>query len=239
MIRFTHRRCRAEITALDAESSALTTEVETLADDLRAAEHALDEVVDACESLSYGLGDEVINIPSALVDRLVDAADLPEALHRLDQAQEENARLVRERDDQREALLVAAHEAGTLMRTWVLMAQAGHTAVSPTGPGRLLNEVSLTSWVGFSAWSCQEASCTESTRTLAWHPDHLGQAHLACGCGRLWRVGAEAVERATQQLAERFGTRTTLRWEHMSQAALEAADRALPTPAQTRRELAA
>ncbi|MEU3017167.1 hypothetical protein ABZ635_07205 [Nocardiopsis sp. NPDC007018] len=250
MIRFTHRRCRDEVTALDAEAERLTSEattltgqVESLTDDLQAAEHALDEVVDACQSLDYGLGDEV-DIPEPLRSRLRDAADLPEVLHRLSEAQEENDRLVRERDDQCEALLVAAHEAGTLVRTWALMAQAGHTAVSPTGPGKLLNDIVITSWRGFAtSWPCQDAACDASERTLAWHPDHLDQAYLACECGRVWRAGSEAVERSKQRMdaVERSSlySRAPLRWEHMSRAALEAADRALPTPALTRRELAA
>lgn len=241
-MRFTHRRCRVEVDGLAQVARTQTEQVESLTDDLRATEHALDEVVDACESLSYGLGDEV-DIPDALRSRLRDAADLPEVLHRLDEAHGENDRLVRERDAQREALLVAAHEAGTLARTWALMARAGYTVASSGGPGAVLNSAHATAWVGFPSWPCEEGSCAESTRTLAWHPDYPDQAHLACECGRIWRAGAEAVERSQQQqdAAEWFGTsyRAPLPWQHRSQAVLEATDRALPTPAQMRRELAA
>ncbi|WP_017590824.1 hypothetical protein [Nocardiopsis ganjiahuensis] len=256
MIRLTHRRCRDEASGLAdtaarqatlaeglyIENAKLTARNEDLADGLRATEHALDEVVDACRSLSYGLGDEV-NIPDALRSRLRDAAQLPEVLHRLDEAQEEKDRMAREHDAQREALLVAAHEAGTLARTWALMARAGHTVASSGGPGALLNSVHTTAWCGFSSWPCEEGSCAESTRTLAWHPDHPDQAHLACECGRIWRAGAEAVQRTRREQAdaERFGTsyRTPLPWQHRSGVLLEAIDRALPTPAQMCRELAA
>ncbi|WP_344078178.1 hypothetical protein, partial [Nocardiopsis metallicus] len=175
--------------------------------------------------------------------RLRDAAQLPEVLHRLDEAHGENARLVRDHDAQREALLVAAHEAGTLARTWALMARAGYTVASSGGPGAVLNSAHATAWVGFSSWPCEEGGCAESTRTLAWHPDYPDQAHLACECGRIWRAGAEAVERTRREQAnaERFGTsyRAPLPWQHRSQAVLEATDRALPTPAQMRRALAA
>ena len=251
-MRLTHRRCRDEAAGLAdtadrqsdlaeglyIENAKLTARNEDLADHLRATEHALDEVVDACQSLSYGLGDEV-DIPDALRSRLRDAAELPEVLHRLDEAQGE----VEKFTQQREALLVAAHEAGTLARTWALMARAGHTVASPGGPGAVLNSAHTTAWCGFPSWPCEEGRCAESTRTLAWHPDYPDQAHLACECGRIWRAGAEAVQRTRQEQAdaERFGTsyRTPLPWQHRSGVLLEAIDRALPTPAQMRRELAA
>jgi hypothetical protein len=240
MIRLTHRRCRTETAALDAEVESLTELAETLTDDLRAAEQGLDEVVAACRDLEYGVTEAVI--PDAVRSRLAEADRLPEVQARLDQAQEENARLVRERDDQREALLVAAHEAGTLARTYALMEGAGMS--TDEGLAGWLLCAQFTSWTDLPDWGCQDTGCSRSRRELVWHPDTPDQAHLACECGRVWPTRPGTAQRAERETrAHRSqGTHNPFqrRWSHSPAPVLEALDRALPTPTQLReRDLAA
>ncbi|MER6626031.1 hypothetical protein [Streptomyces sp. NPDC000931] len=62
MIRFTHRRCRNE-------AAALHDEADQLSDDLRAADHALAEVMEACRDLEYATTEAAI--PNVLRDRLL------------------------------------------------------------------------------------------------------------------------------------------------------------------------
>ena len=243
-MRFTHRLCRTEVDHLaqvartkTEQVEKLTQQVESLTDDLQAAEHALEEVVQACQDLGYGLTDAAI--PDALRDRLVDADGLPDVLHRLDQAQEENARLVREHTEQLERVLRAAREQGRLARTYALL--EGSELGTRNGLAAWLLRIQITTWAGISSWGCQDTDCTRDTRELVWHPDAPEQAHLACSCGRVWSADRGAVERAELEARahQRRGTtyKTSLRWSHMSHPLLEAIDRALPTPAECRQAL--
>ncbi|PWV44551.1 hypothetical protein [Nocardiopsis sp. L17-MgMaSL7] len=74
MIRLTHRRCRTETTALDAEAEMLTAQVESLTDDLQAAEHALEEIIAACRDLEYAATEAAI--PDELRERLLALAEV-------------------------------------------------------------------------------------------------------------------------------------------------------------------
>ncbi|WP_017584308.1 hypothetical protein [Nocardiopsis valliformis] len=246
MIRLTHRRCRDEAAGLAdvaarqttlaeglyIENEKLTGQVESLADDLRATEHAMDEVVDACKSLAYGLGDEV-DIPDALRSRLRDAAQLPEVLHRLDEAQEKSSQLAAEYNDQQVALLRAAHEAGTLARTWVLMVRSGMEWQVPTDLAELVRGVLITTWIDESRWDCPTAGCERFGRAIVWHADHRDLAHHACPCGATWAAAHSEVTRTATARKSTWGRIPDNQLlQHRPDHVLEAFDRAIPTPTQ-------
>lgn len=223
MIRLTHRRCRAE-------AEQLSTESDILADDLRAAEHGMDEVVDACKDAEYALTEA--SIPAVLRDRLTEADRLPDRTAERDEARAQVAALT----EQREALLQAAHEARMLARTYALMEGTGTQTESVTGS--VLAGVHITHWQGFPSWPCQDTTCEQDVRTLVWHTTAPEQAHLACDCGRIWQAPTGATERAVESgrayEALGYATRVPQRWSLMKPPTLEAIDRALPTPAQLR-----
>lgn len=56
-----HRRCHRQI-------ENLSTEADALVDDLMAADHAMEEVINACQSLTYALTEA--DIPEELRERL-------------------------------------------------------------------------------------------------------------------------------------------------------------------------
>lgn len=238
-MRLTHRRCRHETDGLADAARYQTQRAEDLADDLRATQHGLDEVADACTSTEYAQSEA--DIPQVLRTRLDQAGQLPGVTAERDAARARVAALTA----QREALLQAAHAAGTLARTGAVLDSDGLDAtVSATGAGALLASVTVITWVGFGDWPCRDAACDSDVRTLVWHTTTPGQAHLACECGRIWQAPPGAVDRAERQHAEcdlfGGGHRTTpLRWSQLAAPVLEAIDRALPAPATADRQQAA
>lgn len=248
MIRLTHRLCRSELASLAGETEQfetrndelgkeneqLTQKNASLVDDLRAAEHALDEVEDACKDLEYATTEATI--PEALRSRLIDASELPAVLNLLDEAKQT---LATERDYVEQGLnrmLEAAHQDGRLARTLALMEGAG--LVPREGLTSWLMRIHRISWTDLRSWACRDNMCPFSTREMVWHPDAPEKAHLSCECGRIWPAGWDAVERAEDEI-QRHGWRWTKtqfkrRWSETSAASLEATDRALPTPAQIR-----
>ncbi|MGQ4266436.1 hypothetical protein [Nocardiopsis changdeensis] len=246
MIRLTHRRCRIETAALDAqaqelneEAEKLTTEVdrledrcEVLADDLRATEHQVQEIIDACTNLGYGLTEAAI--PDRVRERLSEIYRLTE---QLDAERERTAAHVDMFALGRTRMLEAAHEAGTLARTYALVEGAG--MATPNGETeRLLTGMQFSGWQDVPGWECQDPDCSQSTRELVWHTAAPERAHLACACGRIWEAGSGRVDRSEretlthQRMGRSYGV--TRRWSQTSAPVLEAIDRALPTPADLR-----
>ncbi|MFE6305199.1 hypothetical protein [Nocardiopsis sp. NPDC057823] len=243
MIRLTHRRCRAEAAALDAqaqelneEAEKLTTEVgrlndhcEVLADDLRATEHQVQEIIDACTSLEYGLTEAAI--PDRVRERLSEIDRLTE---QLDAERERTAAYVDWFALGRARMLEVAYEAGTLARTYALVEAAGMT--TPHGEAeRLLAQVRFTAWENVPGWECQDPDCSQSTRELVWHPAAPERAHLVCTCGRIWEAGAARVGRSERETLtyRRMGCNRPFsrRWSQVPAPVLEAIERALPAPA--------
>lgn len=243
-MRFTHRLCRTEVDHLaqvartqTEQVEGLAERVESLTDDLRAAEHALDEVVQACQDLGYGLTDAAV--PDALRDRLVDAAELPDVLHRLDQAQEENARLMREHTEQLERALRAAHGQGRLARTWALLAGAGMSGRLPADLADLMRATRLITWTDEHRWACPTPGCDRARQVLAWHTGHADRAHQACPCGQVWAAATGEVERTEAEIVRRPWATTPdpTPLYYLPTHVLAALDRALPTPAECRQAL--
>ena len=236
-MRFTHRRCRAETEGLADAAARQTENAENLAESLMVAEHAMEEVVDACTDVEYATTEA--DIPAVLRERLVQADLLPSVEADLTAARAEIDRLTAERDrvaQARTRMLEVAHEQGRLARTFALL--EGVEMGTDTGLAAWLLQIRVTTWTRLSRWGCQDTSCLRDTRELIWHPDAPEQAHLACECGRVWPAGPEVVDRGERETREHrlMGTHAPFqrRWSQSPTAVLEAIDRALPTPAQCR-----
>lgn len=240
-MRFTHRRCRHEIEGLADAAARQTTRVTDLEERLReeamAHQYLVDEIRDACQDIEYATTEA--SIPVVLRERLVDAdrlpiveADLAAARARIDQLTAERDRV----NQARPRMLEAAHEEGRLARTFALLEGVGMG--TDTGLAAWLLQIRVTTWTRLSRWGCQDTACSRDTRELIWHPDAPERAHLACECGRVWPAGPGVVDRGERETREhrRDGTHAPFhrRWSQIPTAALEAIDRALPTPAQIR-----
>ncbi|WP_306365979.1 hypothetical protein [Nocardiopsis sp. CC223A] len=243
MIRLTHRRCRTEAAALDAqahelneEAARLTTEAdrlndrcEVLADDLRATEHQVQEIIDACTNLEYGLTEAAV--PDKVRERLCEIDRLTDQVrteHERTNAYVDWFALGRAR------MLAAAHEAGMLARTYALVEGAGMG--NPAGETeRLLARVQFSGWEGVPGWDCQDPDCSRSTRELVWHAAAPERAHLVCACGRIWEAESGRVDRSERETLtrQRMGRSYPVkrRWSQTPAPVLEAIDRALPAPA--------
>ncbi|MFJ9558389.1 hypothetical protein ACIRPH_31665 [Nocardiopsis sp. NPDC101807] len=249
MIRLTHRRCRHEVEGLAdaalrqtarAETLAVRVEnrdakVEDLTDDLRAAEHRLDEITAACEDIEYAREDAVI--PDLLREKLLDADDRDRVLAEHSRALAQ----IDELTERRDRTLAAAHEAGMLARVYALMMGAGDRGDSDAGD--LMEGMRVTRWHRVPGWGCQDTACTEEVRELVWHTDRPSRAHMACECGRVWRAAPGSADRAETESRRHAlrgtGYSSTRPWGTLPAPVLEAMDRALPTAAEVRRAAAA
>lgn len=240
MIRFTHRRCRTELEeALEAsarQTDRLTDLEERLREEEMAHQYLVDEIRDACQDLEYA---EEALIPDYLREQLLDAHDRQFVLREHTAALEQIDRLTAERDSVAQArnrMLEVAHEQGRLARTYALL--EGVEMGTRDGLAAWLLQIRVTTWTDLSSWGCQDTACLRDTRELIWHPDAPEQAHLACECGRVWPAGPGAVDRGERETRTHrlMGTHAPFqrRWSQSPIAALEAIDRALPTPAQCR-----
>lgn len=259
MFRLTHRRCRQENEGLAAaahhqteRAEGLAVKVESLADDLRAAEHQLAEIKAACEDPEYT--PEAV-IPEYLREQLLNAHDrqfvLGEHSRALDQIDELTGQLQdeqrRARDaqdryvDARDRMLAAAHTAGTLARTYALVDGAGMAREGGEAE-QILVGVRALRWHYVPGWECQDSTCHQGVRELLWHESAPERAHLVCECGRIWQAGPGDVARGEREthIHQALGSSSsyTRWWSEISGPVLEAVDRALPTPAEFRQAVA-
>lgn len=236
-MRFTHRRCRAEVEGLADAAHRQTQRATALAAELdeeqMAHSYLLDEIRDACrhpDHVAEAAIPEVLR--EHLVDHQIAERELTEVVEQVDQLTAEREQTAQGLD----RMLHAAHTQGRLARTYALM--EGAELGPRDGLAAWLARTQITGWTGFPGWPCQDTHCTRDTRELVWHPDAPEQAHLACGCGRVWPAGPGAVDRAEREIeaCQVMGrsVATSRRWSHMPDPLLEAIDRALPTPAQIR-----
>lgn len=234
MIRLTHRRCRHEIEGLADAAARQTENAQGLAEDLMAAEHAMDEVRVACGSVEYATTEA--DIPDVLRSRLVDAAELPAVLDRLDEAQENAARLAREHTEQVERALRAAHEEGRLARTWALLAGAGMSWRVSADLVDLVRATRIITWTNEHRWRCPTSGCDRSGQVIVWHHEHPDQAAHACPCGQVWAAPASEVERTEGEIERRpwNATPDPMPLQQRPAHVLDAFDRAVPSPARLR-----
>jgi len=222
MIRPTHRRCRHEAEGLADAARRQTERADGLADDLRAAEHQADEIRAACEDVEYAREDAAI--PEVLRQRLLDADDHQDALARIEELAE-----------QRDRLLEAAHDAGTLVRTYTLLQCTGPAGPLPATVDAALTQSVIVYWKD-SPWQCRLHG--HRNLYLVWHPAARHRARLTCPCGRIWAAPPDAVshgEAAAPWGHPIDGAYTTRPpWSSLPAHVLEAMDRALPTPAEIR-----